>query len=530
MEDRIRRRDILVADEEIVRFYRSRLKRVYDLRTLNRLIRENGGDGFLRMVPEDVMNSPVENDLFDRYPDRVELGGGRYRCSYRFDPGQPDDGLTVTIPAAVAAAIPPGQTDRLVPGLLQEKIETLLKGLPKQYRRQLVPIARTAEIVADEIGTGNEALISALGKLLYRRFGVDIPGTAWSTEGLPEHLIMRIAITGPRGEIIRSSRDTEILRQNVSTDLPADDWEAARRRWEKTRITSWDFGDLPESLELPVQGGGNWVVFPGLAVEESDSGRSINLRLFQRRDTAEASHVKGIAALYRLSFSKDMKFLKKTLALTPDRSQAARYFGGIRRVEKRLYDTVVSRLFELNIRTRAAFTDEARTLGAKIIPYGRDIVGRFLPVIDAYHEARTCIHQLETTNRTNSALTAFYGRLQTELMRLVPENFIELYDLQRLEHLPRYVQAVQIRARRAADNLEKDQVKAADLAPFTAGLDRLIQSLSPTSSSEKRRAIEDFFWLIEEYKVSLFAQELRTAVPVSEKRLRERMMEVERMG
>ncbi|MEJ2476262.1 MAG: DUF3418 domain-containing protein [Desulfobacterales bacterium] len=530
IEDRIRRRDILVDDEEMVRFYRSRLQRIYDLRTLNRLIREKGGDGFLRMAPEDVMNGPVENDLLDRYPDRVELGGGRYRCSYRFDPGQPDDGLTVTIPATAAAAIPPGQTDRLVPGLLQEKIETLLKGLPKPYRRQLVPIARTAEIVADEIGTGNEALISALGKLLYRRFGVDIPGTAWSIDGLPEHLIMRIAITGPRGEIIRSSRDTDILRQGVSSDLPAADWEAARRRWEKTRITSWDFGDLPESLELAVQGGGDWVVFPGLAVEESDSGHSINLRLFQRRDAAEASHVKGVAALYRLHFSKDMKFLKKTLALSPDRSQAARYFGGIRRVEKRLYDTVVSRLFERNIRTGAAFVDQAKALGAKIIPYGRDIVGRFLPVIDAYHKARTRIHQLETTNRTNPALAAFYGRLKTELMRLVPENFIKLYDLQRLEHLPRYVQAVEIRARRAADNLEKDQVKAADLAPFTAGLDHLIQSLSTTSSPEKRKAIEDFFWLIEEYKVSLFAQELRTAVPVSEKRLRERMMEVERMG
>ena len=126
-------------------------------------------------------------------------------------------------------------------------------------------------------------------------------------------------------------------------------------------------------------------------------------------------------------------------------------------------------------------------------------------------------------------MAAFYGRLQTELMRLVPENIIELYDLHRLEHLPRYVQAVEIRARRAAVNYDKDQVKAADLAPFTAGLDRLIQSLSTTSSSEKRQAIEDFFWLIEEYKVSLFAQELRTAVPVSEKRLRERMMEIERM-
>ena len=409
MEDRIRRRDILVDDEEMVRFYRNRLQRVYDLRTLNRLIREKGGDGFLRMAPEDVMNGPLDNDLFDRYPDRVALGRGRYRCSYRFDPGQPDDGLTVTIPATVAASIPPGQTDRLVPGLLQEKIETLLKRLPKQYRRQLVPIARTAEIVADEIDAGNEALISALGKLIFRRFGVDIPGTAWSIEGLPEYLIMRIAITGPRGEIIRSSRDTEILRQSVSSDLPADDWEAARRRWEKTRITSWDFGDLPESLELAVQGGGDWVVFPGLTVEESDSGRSINLRLFQRRDTAEASHVKGIAALYRLHFSKELKFLKKTLALSPDRSQAARYFGGIRRVEKRLYDTVVSRLFELNIRTCAAFTAQAETLGAKIIPCGRDLVGRFLPVIDAYHDARTRIHQLETANRTNPVLAAFYG-------------------------------------------------------------------------------------------------------------------------
>ena len=115
-------------------------------------------------------------------------------------------------------------------------------------------------------------------------------------------------------------------------------------------------------------------------------------------------------------------------------------------------------------------------------------------------------------------------------MRLVPENVVELYDLHRLEHLPRYVRAVEIRARRAAVNLEKDQVKAADLAPFTAGLDRLIQSLSTTSSPEKRKAIEDFFWLIEEYKVSLFAQELRTAVPVSEKRLRERMSEIERMA
>ena len=529
MEDRIRRRDILVDDAEMVRFYKNRLPLVYDLRTLNRLIREKGGDAFLRMEPGDVMNGPVRNDLFDRYPDHVVLGRGRYRCSYRFDPGQPHDGLTVTIPATVAASIPPGQTDRLVPGLLQEKIETLLKRLPKQYRKQLVPIARTAEIVAAEFETGDEALFSDLGKIIFRRFGVDIPGTAWSSEGLPDYLIMRIAITGPRGEILRCSRDAQILQQGVTSDLPAEDWLAVRRRWEKTHITSWDFGELPESLELAVQGGGDWVVFPGLAEEEGDSGRSINLKLFRRREEAEASHVKGIAALFRLHFSKEMKFLKKTLALPPDRSQAARYFGGIRRIEKRLYDAVVSRLFELNIRTRTAFTARADALGAKIIPCGREMVERLLPVIDAYHDARTRIHQLETANRNNPVLAEFYGRLQTELRRLVPENVVELYDLHRLERLPRYVRAVEIRATRAAVNFDKDQLKAADLTPFTAGLDHLLQGLSATASPEKRKAVEDFFWLIEEYKVSLFAQELRTAVPVSEKRLRERMSEIERL-
>jgi ATP-dependent helicase HrpA len=529
MEDRVRRRDILVEDEEMGRFYRRRLPMVYDLPTLNRLIREKGGDGFLKMAPEDVMYGPMDNDLLDRYPDHVALGRGRYHCSYRFDPGQPDDGLTVAIPATDAASIPPGQTDRLVPGLLQEKIETLLKRLPKQYRKQLVPIARSAEIITAELDAGNETLFSALGKIIFRRFGVDIPGTAWSTEGLPEYLIMRIAITGSRGEIILSSRDTQVLRRSVSSDLPSDDWEAAKRRWEITRITRWDFGDLPESVELAVQGGGDWVVFPGLAEEESDSGRSINLRLFRRREAAEASHIKGIAALYRLHFSKDLKYLKKTLALPPDRTQAARYFGGFRRIEKRLYDTVVSRLFELNIRTRAAFTARAETLGAKIISCGRDLVGRFIPVIDAYHDARTRLQQLESANRTNPVLAAFYGHLQTELMRLVPENVIELYDPQRLEHLPRYVRALEMRAVRAATNFEKDQAKAADLTPFTAGLDRLLQGLSTNASAEKRKAVEEFFWLIEEFKVSLFAQELRTAVPVSEKRLRERMSEIERM-
>ncbi|MFZ0612878.1 MAG: DUF3418 domain-containing protein, partial [Desulfobacterales bacterium] len=530
MEDRIRRRDILVEDNELARFYENRLETVYDLRTLNRLIRKRGGDGFLRMQPADVMTYTLEDHLLDRYPDRVTLGEKPYRCTYSFNPGQEDDGLTVAIPATTAGLVPPGATDRLVPGLLQEKIEMLLKGLPKSHRRQLVPIAAAAKVLTDELDPDTQSLIGALGEVIFRRFGVDIPVSAWSVDGLPDHLRMRIAITGPRGEIVRSSRDPQILRQGVAGVLPDEDWESARRRWEKTRITHWDFGDLPESVDLTVKGGREWLAFPGLAVEESEAGRSINLRLFRRREAAEAAHVKGVAALYRLHFSRELKFLKKAVALPAERSRAARYFGGIKEIEKRLYDAVVSLLFELNIRTHAAFIARAEALGAEIISRGREIVEKTLPVIDAYHAARSRLHQLQTAAGNQPALKAFYDRLTAEVARLVPDNFIDLYDAKRLEHLPRYVRAIDIRAERAAVNFEKDQAKAAGLAPFTAGLDRHLQSLSAAVSPEKRTAVEDFFWLIEEYKVSLFAQELRTAVPVSEKRLRDRMKEIERMG
>ncbi|MFZ0241706.1 MAG: DUF3418 domain-containing protein, partial [Desulfobacterales bacterium] len=530
MEDRIRRRDILVEDEELARFYENRLEAVYDRRTLNRLIRKSGGDTFLRMQPADVMTYSLEAHLLDRYPDRVTLGEKPYRCTYRFNPGQDEDGLTVAIPATAAGLVPPGATDRLVPGLLQEKIEMLLKGLPKSYRRRLVPIAATAKILADESNADSRSLIGTLAELIFRRFGVDIPASAWTVDALPEHLRMRIAITGPRGEILRSSRDPQILRQGVAGALPEADWEAARRRWEKTRITQWDFGDLPQSVELTVQGGRAWLAFPGLAVEESESGRNITLRLFHGREAAEAAHVKGVAALYRIHFSGELKFLKKAVALPADRSRAARYFGGIKGIEKRLYEAVVAQLFELDIRTRASFTARAEALGAEIVPRGREIVGQALPVIDAYHAARSRLHQLQTAAGNQPVLTALYGRLTAEVVRLVPDNFIELYDPQRLEHLPRYVRAIDIRAERAAVSFEKDQAKAAGLAPFTVGLERHLKGLSEASSPEKRAAVEEFFWLIEEYKVSLFAQELRTAVPVSEKRLRDRMREIERMG
>ena len=160
---------------------------------------------------------------------------------------------------------------------------------------------------------------------------------------------------------------------------------------------------------------------------------------------------------------------------------------------------------------------------------GRKLLDHVRPVMEAYHATRNTIYQLEESNRSNSALVQFFNRLKEELTRLVPENFFDLYGTDRLFHLQRYIKALTIRAERASVNFEKDQVKAGQVAKFSERLNEMLQTLSPTVSEEKKNAMEDFFWLLEEFKVTLFAQELGTAISVSAKRLEKKLDEINRM-
>jgi len=160
---------------------------------------------------------------------------------------------------------------------------------------------------------------------------------------------------------------------------------------------------------------------------------------------------------------------------------------------------------------------------------GMELRNKIMPVLNTYHETRSVMYNLEKTNRGNVALIQLLNDLRDELERLVPDTFVELYTTERLEHIVRYMKAVTIRVQRALVDFKKDQIKANDVKIFNESLKNLLETLSPRTSEEKRDAVEDFFWLIEEYKVSLFAQELRTPFPVSRKRMLKKLAEIERM-
>ncbi|MGE5255344.1 MAG: ATP-dependent RNA helicase HrpA [Hyphomicrobiales bacterium] len=519
LEDRLRRRDLLVGDEHLVSFYRKRLPHVYDTRTLGERIKAEGGDRFLRMSEEDLMNYRPDESELGLFPECLKAAGHSLELRYRFEPGADSDGVTLQVPSALAAAVPPATVEWMVPGLLREKLEVLVKGLPKTIRKRLVPLNETVDFLFREMPRQRGPFLTALGEIIHKSFGVDIPASAWSGAVLPDHLKMRVAITAPDGRELASGRDPAILRsQPAAARIPPE----VRQRWERAGITRWDFGDLPDALGSDPSETVPWVAYP--ALEPSEDG--IRMRVFARRDRAQAAHPKGVAALLAVYFARDLKLLKRNLALPEELHPAARYFGGARRIEDAMTDRVVQDLFAVDIRSEKAFREQVEACRSKIIPTGRELLYAVIPVLQAYAAARGHVTRLSDV----TGPPAIFGQaLGGELTRLVPLNFITLYERARLGHLPRYIEALATRARRAALDLEKDFAKSREVQRFTEQLHSLLQGLSPEASAEKRRALEELHWAIEEYKVSVYAQELKTAIPVSPKRLREKIKEIERM-
>ena len=525
MEDKVRRRGMLVSEEDLSGFYSEKLQGIRDTRTLEKTIRRRGGDDFLKMTEQDILRMSPDADELAQYPDETAIGRGTFKFAYKFAPGKPDDGITIKVPSSLAAHVSPEHLDWIVPGLFREKLTALIKGLAKKYRKQLVPVSNTVDVVLSEMQRTNEPLVSALGAFIYKRFGVDIPASEWPAEQIPEHLNMRVSLTDHLGRELRSGRDPSILREgaqgNFTKEPKPDLWEKAKLRWEKSGVTSWSFGELPESISLAA----NLFAFPGL----EPAGKGVNIRLFRDRNEALKAHKKGVKTLFLIYFKKDLNFVKKTLKFPGNISKAADYFGGMNTVEKAVYGNLTDRLFHLNLRNETAFQQHASATGPSLLSESRSFMELTGNVIEAYFHTRQVIHGIETSNRNDRHALDLCARLRKELGGLVPRDFLERYGSDRLAQLPRYLKAMEIRVERGCYDKDKERKKTSSIAPFMEALRKNIKELSPRSSFEKRQGLEEFFWMVEEFKVSLFAQELKTPFPVSAKRLEKKLRELERM-
>ncbi len=519
MEDKLRRRDIVAGEDALAAFYKERLPGIYDIRTLRKMIKEDG-NSFLQMTDADVSRYLPDETELAQFPDSVQSGGGRISLSYAFRPGDAVDGVTVRIPLKQIYSVNPGDPDRFVPGLIREKITALLKGLPKEFRKKLVPLPNTVDAVVADIETAKGPLLSSLANCLAQKFGVNVPASAWPAESLPDHLRMRFAITDSQGRELAAGRDLQSVRNSVTAEGRSRALESARAKWERTGIAKWDLGDIPQSIEIEGPGGG--AAFPAL----EKSADSVNLRIFTNAAQARESHREGVAQLLSLHFSKELR--QAFRAFFP-KEEKTRSRPGQLKLESAVLLRLRRILFEKPVRTEKEFQELTSETGPRIYPTLRNIVREISPVLQAGRELLAKFRELEKSNSANKSAKDFIAELRADFDSLLSEEFIVNYEPAMPEHMPRHLKALQMRAERGLHHLDKDRLKSERLVKYTGRLRGFEKEITFSTSAEKKQAVRDFAWMIEEYKVSLFAPELKTAFPVSPKRLDEKISEIEMM-
>jgi ATP-dependent helicase HrpA len=462
---------------------------------------------------------------FNLYPDEVVLDGHRFMCDYHYEPGHPEDGVTLKVPLHMISTVPPSSADWIIPGLIREKITAHLKSLPKEYKKKLPPLSHVCDIIVAEMNDSRSPLLSALSNFIHERFHVDIPASVWNPDTIDDHLKIRFAVIDSKGQELASSRDIKQLQKEIITEAESHAFGKARLTWEKTGLTSWDFGELPDAITLK-----SGVCFEGYAYPGLEAGKGcVNIRLFKSKREADASHSRGVTLLYTFYFKDELKYLKKAITLSGDLKEWAESFGGTRKCEDSILEKVTHDIFSANIRTRDAFIDHAERVTGKILPKGQDILNIFKPVLKSYYDTVIFLKNLEKANRFNKQELQYLAHLREEMTLLIPRDFLLKYNDKRLTHIIRYLKAITIRAERGIAHLEKAFSKTAEIKIFSDKLQDMVNSVAVGDSEEKLKAIEEYRWMIEEFKVSVFAQELKTAFPISQKRLEQRIRELERI-
>ncbi|MDB6028007.1 MAG: hrpA [Verrucomicrobiales bacterium] len=535
-QTRVRRYDFADLDQALTAFYTQHIENVSSLHELNSLIREDGTPDFLHITEADLTRGQEVNYDATAFPDAVPVSGQPVAISYAYAPGEEHDGITIKLPFTVAQTASAGLLEWAVPGLREEKISELLRALPKAIRRELMPFPpKVVEILRDFQPTGT-SFLHDLGRFLHQRYGVDVPASSWPADALPAHLRPRIEIVDHQEKTLGTGRDLQSLRQQLEKIkvAPAREpvhWQRVAQQWERFAITSWNFGDLPERITvnedptLPVY------AWPGLQLEEGN----VNLRLFRTIEAARQASVAGLQRLVELAIQKDLGWLEKDLRALVGMSALYAPIGSA----DELQETALQHLKRHILPASSLPALTQQNFQAAVEQSRRRIPGLASP----WMEQLSAILQLRQQVRQRVGVVAApvavpakktfsdfsqlgaaavvvpqkTNLLAIELAALTPSRFLDQIPFDRLPHLPRYLKALLLRAERAAVNPAKDQERARQIAPYADALAKL--SGGKTQSAERRRLVEEFRWMIEEFKVSLFAQEVGTAIPISAKRL-----------
>ncbi len=492
------------VDELLFQFYRLQLagKPMSSVQELNQRLREElpKNPEFLCAREQDLVGERDLNFDAKAFPDSVTVGNRELPITYAYAPGEEHDGPTLKVPLGVLADVKDAAVVWSVPGLREEQIAWLLRELPKASRRDLQPFAPKVKEIVVEFRPSGGRFLDELAAFITRKYGIAVPAGTWTPDQLPNHLRPRVEVLGPNQKPLAVGRDLSVLEGRLLTvKAPAVDeaWREATDRWERFGLTTWSLGTIPNRVELSGSGGWSMVGFPGLSVEEDQ----VCLRLFRKESDAQRSTPAGWARLLDLALTREIAWVHKDLrSLELHKILYATLGSGDELVESALVH-LKRHLFPV---PKALSEEEFRLAGDLAREKMRGIVPPFVDLVGLILQRR---QELLVCRKP-------YATLRDDLDSLLPKRFLETVPYSQLTHVLRYLKGMGLRAERAALNSVKDAERGRLVQPFVEAVSRY-----RSDASKSRQKWEQLRWLVEEFKVSVFAQELGTAQPVSVKRL-----------
>lgn len=512
LEHKSRRPDVLVDEEKMYAFY--------DARIPEDIVNGAGFDAWRReaerhdprllfMRREDLMRHEAEHVTEELFPERLTVDGHALALRYRFEPGHPLDGVSLTLPLSLLNRVDAARCEWLVPGMIREKVAALVKTLPKKLRQRLSPLPEfvTAFLSSQEGQPGSCGLMQALAAFVHRVTGEAVAPDDFHPELIPPHLLMHFRVVDEAGQELASSRDLASLRRTLGEAARLSFARDETGAFEKNGITAWDFGDLPETLSIAREGQ-TVAVYPALVDEQNH----VALRLMDTLEAATTATRQGVLRLLCLALVPQVRQMEKTISGAHQLALAARPVMDAETLRRDLATAILDRALlgdDPLPRNEKDFAALLRRAKARLPAVTQGLMARAQEIFAEHASVR---------QRLQARLPApLLDDVRAQLDALVYPGFLSATPWDKLGHFPRYLRAIRQRLDKYPGHAERDAHYTRELARFWQRYRSRKAQLALRNQQDPR--LEEFRWMLEEMRVSLWAQALKTAYPVSWKRL-----------
>lgn len=519
LEHKSRRQDILVDDELIYRFYDQYIPAdMHQVATLvhwyKKLPKEEKTR--LELDKNELMRHEAAGISTEQFPKRLEYDGLTLNLSYHFEPGSPKDGVTLDVPVYALNQIDAVIGQWLVPGMLKEKVSLLLRSLPQRLRRHCVPIPDYAERFVEDVANNDELkespLLDVLIDDIWHHKRVRIKNTDFKEENIPSHLSMIFKVVDEHGRMLSASRNLSLLKaehaptaQESFRQLIDKDEVAKETIEDNLHINAWTFGELPELLEIK-RGRQSMVGFPALV----DQGKDCRIDVFDDPQEAMAAHRGGLIRLFKIALKEQIRYLSKNLKELPQLGMLYMAIG----TQEELQDDMINCALIQSCLVQPWPINE-QSFDARV----KDAKARFgLLLQEIIRLLQQIMNEWSLALKKQQSIKSFkaaYDDIQEQLNGLIYKGFLSDVEYATLQHYPRYLRAVQLRIDKLKNDPQRDQQLMQDVQQLQTKYRRRLVQLKGVPDQQ----MDEFAELLQELRVALFAQELRTPMPVSVKRL-----------